>query len=93
MSIEDIIPAKNHIVVKPIEDEEETTKYGFILPKNFHQKPMKAEVVSVSDEPLDSSLDISVGDIVLLPKYGATKIRDGVVTYHLCHVNDVIGVV
>lgn len=93
MGIQEIIPAKNHIVVKPIEDEEEVTSHGFILPKNFHQKPMKAEVVSVSDEPFDSSLKISVGSVVLLPKYGATKIRDGVVTYHLCHVNDVIGVV
>lgn len=93
MGIQDIIPAKNHLVVKPIEDEEETTKYGFILPKNFHQKPMKAEVVSMSDEPFDSSLEFSVGSVVLLSKYGATKIRDGVVMYHLCHVNDIIGVV
>lgn len=93
MTIEDIIPAKNHLIAKPIEDEEEVTEHGFILPKNFHQKPMKATVVSVSSEPLGSSLKISVGDVILLPKRGATAIKDGTVTYHLCHVKDVIGIV
>lgn len=93
MGIGDIVPAKNHFVAKPIEEEEETTSYGFVLPKNFHQKPMKAEVVAVSDEPCESSLSVSVGDVVLLPKYGATKVGDGATTYHLCHVDDVIGIV
>ena len=93
MGIENIKPSRNHLVVKPIEDEEEVTKDGFILPKNFHQKPMKAEVVSIAEEPYDSALTLSVGSVVLLPKYGATKVLDGGETYHLCHVNDVIGVV
>ncbi len=93
MGIENIKPSKNHLVVKPVEDEEEVTKEGFILPKNFHQKPMKAEVVSIAEEPYDSSLSLAVGSVVLLPKYGATRILDGGETYHLCHVNDVIGVV
>lgn len=93
MDIQDIFPAKNHLIVKPIEDDEEVTKDGFILPKNFHQKPMKAKVVSVSDEEYDSSLNIKIGDMVLLPKRGATQIKDGIDIYHLCHINDIIGVI
>lgn len=89
----EIRPSKNHILVKRTSVEETVGGTSFVLPKDFHSKPMKCVVVDVGEEPLDTSMDISVGDEVLLPKYGSTKVMRENEEYHLCHINDIIGVI
>ena len=71
-------PKNGYIVLKPVEEQEET--YGnIVIPDLGKERPELGEVVAVSDTfnwHTDTFVKstISVGDIVLIPKLGASKI-------------------
>ena len=73
-----LIPKNGYIIVKPIEEQEET--YGnIVLPDLGKERPEIGEVLAVSStfnwhtgEKVKSGL--SVGDKVLIPKLGASRI-------------------
>jgi len=85
-------PSKNHLLVKRVSVEETVGGTNFVLPKDFHQKPMKCVVVDIGDEHLDTGMELKVGDTILLPKYGSTKVIKDNEEYHLCHIDDIIGI-
>lgn len=88
-----IRPAKNHIIVRRIESDGRAESTDFVYGKDYHHKPMTAEVVDVGTEPLDTHMQIRDGDMVVIPKYGCTKIESNCgEEYHLCNIKDVIGV-
>jgi|UniRef100_A0A7C4U231 chaperonin GroES len=75
----EIIPTYDHIVVK-IEEEEEKTKTGIVLPDTAKEKPQKGKVVAVgSGRLLDNGqkvpLEVKVGDTVIFSKYAGTEIK------------------
>ncbi|MCI4463402.1 MAG: co-chaperone GroES [Caldisericum sp.] len=75
----EIIPIYDHIVVK-IEEEEEKTKTGIVLPDTAKEKPQKGKVVAVgSGRLLDNGqkvpLEVKVGDTVIFSKYAGTEIK------------------
>lgn len=75
-------------------DEAIEEKVGeFVLPKNYHQKPMVVQVVLKGDGvDGDGRLEVAVGDRVLLPKNGATSVEIGTVKYQLFKLTDIVGV-
>lgn len=75
----EIIPIHDHIVVK-IEEEEEKTKTGIVLPDTAKEKPQKGKVIAVgSGRLLDNGqkvpLEVKVGDTVIFSKYAGTEIK------------------
>ncbi len=77
-----IIPLGDRIVVKPLEDESETTGGGIIIPDTAKEKPQEGEIVAVGPgKMLDSGERqkpaVAVGDKVLYGKYSGTEIKFG----------------
>lgn len=92
-----IKPLGDRIVIKVIEDSEQTSG-GIFIPDNAKEKPQKGEVVSVGlGKTLDSGerepLDVKVGDVVLYAKYAGTDVKlDGQV-YKILSVKDALAVI
>lgn len=68
----------DQIVLKPIEEGEQK-RGNIIIPDLGHERPIMGEVVDVSEGTYNFNTDkfvvphkIKVGDIVLIPKMGAT---------------------
>ena len=89
-------PIGDRVIAKSIEDEEELhiQDSEFLLAKNDHSKPMKAEVIEISENFDSSGLNLKVGDVILIPKYGSTEIKIGEKNerYQMCHKKDIIGI-
>ena len=77
-----IVPLGDRIVVKPLEDEDETTGGGIIIPDTAKEKPQEGEIVAVGPGKLLDSGErqapsVAVGDKVLYGKYSGTEIKFG----------------
>jgi chaperonin GroES len=77
-----IIPLGDRIVVKPLENDEETTGGGIIIPDTAKEKPQEGEIIAVGPGKLLDSGErqapsVAVGDKVLYGKYSGTEIKSG----------------
>jgi chaperonin GroES len=77
-----LVPLGDRIVVKPLEDEEEKTGGGIIIPDTAKEKPQEGEIVAVGPGKLLDSGErqapsVAVGDKVLYGKYAGTEIKYG----------------
>lgn len=92
-----IRPLSDKIVIKVVEDAEQTSG-GIFIPDSAKEKPQKGEVVAVGPgKVLDSGnkeeLDVKVGDIVLYAKYAGTDVKMDDVLYKILPIKDVLGVI
>jgi chaperonin GroES len=76
-----IRPLHDRVVAKRKEREEEI-RGGIIIPDSAKEKPQEAEVIAVGPGKLDdkgnrSTLDVKVGDRVLIGKYSGSEIKLG----------------
>lgn len=75
----EIVPIYDHLVVK-LEEEEEKTKSGIVLPDTAKEKPQKGKVIAVgSGRILDNGQkvapEVHVGDTVVFSKYSGTELK------------------
>ena len=73
-----IKPLGDRVVIKMVESEE-TTKSGIVLPGSAKEKPQYAEVVAVGPggviDGKEVTMEVKVGDKVLLSKYAGTEVK------------------
>ena len=74
-----IRPLGDNIVVKVIDDQEQTSG-GIYIPDSAKEKPQKGEVVAVgegktNDKGEKEPMEVKVGDIVLFAKYAGTDVK------------------
>lgn len=91
-----IRPLADKLVIKVIDDEEQTSG-GIFIPDSAKEKPQKGEVVAVgAGKTLDSGekepMDVKVGEIVLYAKYAGTDIKVDNVMYKILSIRDILGV-
>ena len=91
-----IRPLGDKLVIKVIDDEEQTSG-GIFIPDSAKEKPQKGEVVAVgTGKPLDNGekepMEVKVGEIVLYAKYAGTDIKVDNVMYKILSVRDVLGI-
>lgn len=67
----DIQPLGSRVLVRVVE-EPTTTSSGLIIPDTAKEKPQRGEVVAIGDD--EDFIKVSVGDIVLYPKYSGTEL-------------------
>ncbi len=73
-------PLHDHVVVKPI-TEDEVTKAGIVLPDTVDkEKPEKGEVVAVGpgkimDNGQRAEMSVNIGDKVMFKKYSPDEIK------------------
>lgn len=91
-------PLNDHVIVKPI-TEDETTKAGIVLPETVDkEKPEKGEVVEAGQGKLLDSGDrapmsLKKGDKVIFKKYSPDEISIGDEEYLVLREDDVLAVV
>ena len=92
-----IQPLNGHVILSPIETEEQTIG-NIIIPDLGKERPEMGEVVAVSDTfnwnmGEWKRTELTVGDKVLIPKLGAMKISIDGQDYFICKENDILGIV
>lgn len=73
-------PIHDKIVVKRMEEKEQRTASGIIIPDTAKEKPQVGEVIAVGDGKVLSSgqvvaLKVKPGDKVLFNKYAGTEVE------------------
>ena len=90
-----IRPLGDKVVIKMVETEE-TTKSGIVLPGTAKEKPQYACVVAVGPGGIvdgkEVTMEIKVGDKVLLSKYAGTEVKLDGVEYTILRQSDILAV-
>jgi chaperonin GroES len=67
-------PVGERILVRDIEDDERQTSTGIYIAGNEeHSAPKKAEVIGIGNTK-ERDLGITIGDIVMFPRYSGTDV-------------------
>ena len=90
-------PLQDRIVIKVIEDTEQTSG-GIFIPDSAKEKPQKGEVVAVGLGKMNEKgerepMDVKVGDTVLYAKYAGTDIKMDGVEYKILSVKDALAII
>ena len=90
-------PLQDRIVIKVIEDTEQTAG-GIFIPDSAKEKPQKGEVVAVgegktNDKGEKEPMGVNVGDVVLYAKYAGTEIKMDGVEYKILSIKDALAIV
>ena len=93
-----IKPLADRVVVRPLDETEEQTKGGIIVPDTAKEKPQQGEVVAVgpgrvSDDGNRVEMELSTGDRVLYGKYSGTEVTVGGEEYLILRETDVLAVI
>ena len=84
-----IKPLGDRVVIKMVETEE-TTKSGIILTAAAKEKPQIAEVVAVGPGTKEVTMELSIGDKVIMSKYAGTEIKLDGEEYIVLSQNDIL---
>ena len=90
-------PLGDRIVIKVIEDTEQTTG-GIFIPDSAKEKPQKGEVVAVGEGKLNDKgerepMDVKVGETILYAKYAGTDIKIDGTEYKILSIKDALAVI
>jgi chaperonin GroES len=92
-----IKPVNGHIVLKQVQESEQMAGNIF-LPDLGKEKSLIAEVIDVSEtfnyhQGIYKSVEVQVGDLVLVPRMGSQIISVDNEDYIVCKETDIIGIV
>jgi len=92
-----IRPLHDRVVVKRLEAGEEI-RGGIIIPDTAKEKPQQAEVIAVGEGRILEngsrvSLDVKVGDFVLISKWGGTEVKIDDEEYLFLKEDEILGVI
>ena len=91
-----IKPLGDRVLVKRLEAES-ISAGGIVLPDSAQEKPQEAEVVALgtggkTDDGKDIEFHVSVGDKVLISKYGGTDVKVDGEDLLILSQSDILGV-
>ncbi|MAB75961.1 MAG: co-chaperone GroES [Verrucomicrobiales bacterium] len=91
-----ITPLGTRVLVKRIELEEQKSEGGIFLPDTAKEKPQEAEVVALGNGKNEDGevveFSVSVGDQVLISKYGGTEVKVGGDECVIVNESDILGI-
>lgn len=92
-----IKPLGDRIVIKVIEDTEQTSG-GIFIPDSAKEKPQKGEVVAVglgkmNDKGEREPMDVAVGQTVLYAKYAGTDVKMDGNEYKILSIKDALAII
>jgi chaperonin GroES len=93
-----IRPLQDRVIVKRLEQEDEKTKGGLIIPDTAKEKPQQGKIVAVgkgkvNDDGKINPLDVKVGDKILFGKYAGSEIKLEGEEHLIMREEDILGVV
>ena len=83
-------PIGERALVKPVEQEEEKTVSGIVLPETAKDKPQTARIIAIGD--LDDG-SVNEGDQVVFARYSGTGIALDDEDYLILDTDDLLGIV
>ena len=84
-------PLQDRIVIKVIEDTEQTSG-GIFIPDSAKEKPLRGEVIAVGEGTKDEKMLLSEGDTVLYGKYAGTELEYEGEKYLIMRQSDVLAI-
>jgi chaperonin GroES len=93
-----IRPLHDRLIVKRIEEQEQRSVGGIIIPDTAKEKPQEGKVVAVgkgkvNDEGKVLPLDVKAGDRILFGKYSGSEIKIDGEEHLILREEDVLGIV
>ena len=90
-------PLGDRIVVKPKDEDTQTTASGLVIPDTAKEKPQLGDVLAVGPGDFQDGervpLDVKTGDVVVYSKYGGTEIKVEGEDYLILSARDVLAIV
>jgi chaperonin GroES len=90
-------PLHDRIIVKRVEDQEQRSAGGIIIPDTAKEKPQEGKVIAVGSGRREDgkviALDVKTGDRVLFGKYSGSEIKIDGEDHLILREEDVLGVV
>ncbi|MBN1476973.1 co-chaperone GroES [Candidatus Sumerlaeota bacterium] len=72
-------PLGDRVLVEPIEEAQQKSAGGIIIPDSAKEKPMQGKVIAVGPggptEDGEVTMQVKVGDVVLYGKYSGTEVK------------------
>ena len=93
-----IRPLADRLIVKRVEEQEQKSAGGIIIPDTAKEKPQEGKVVAVGRGKLNDDgkvipLDVKAGDRILFGKYSGSEIKIDGEEHLILREEDVLGVV
>ncbi|HXJ33382.1 MAG TPA: co-chaperone GroES [Candidatus Eisenbacteria bacterium] len=93
-----IRPLHDRLIVKRIDEQEQRSAGGIIIPDTAKEKPQEAKVVAVgkgkvNDDGKVIPLDVKAGDRILFGKYSGSEIKIDGEEHLILREEDVLGIV
>jgi len=91
-------PLHDRILVKRLEEGEQQSEGGIIIPDTAKEKPQQAKVLAVgqgriTDDGTVQPIDVKSGDTVVFSKYAGTEVKVDGEELLVIREDDVLGVV
>jgi len=93
-----IRPLADRLIVKRVEEQEQKSVGGIIIPDTAKEKPQEGQVVAVGRGKLNEDgkvipLDVKAGDRILFGKYSGSEIKIDGEEHLILREEDVLGIV
>ena len=93
-----IRPLADRLIVKRLEEQEQRSLGGIIIPDTAKEKPQEGKVIAVGPGRRDDDgkvvpLDVKTGDRILFGKYSGSEIKLDGEEHLILREEDVLGVV
>ena len=90
-------PLEDRVVVRPLDEQVQTTPTGIIIPDTAKEKPQEGEIMAVGpgryEEGKRVPMDVKVGDRVIYSKYGGTEVKVEGDEYLVLSARDLLAVI
>jgi chaperonin GroES len=90
-------PLHDRVIVKRIDEVEERTSGGIIIPDTAKEKPQEGRVVAVGSGRREDgkvvALDVKAGDRILFGKYAGSEIKLDGEEHLILREDDILGVI
>ncbi len=93
-----IKPLEDRVLVT-VDEQEQTTSSGLVIPDTAKEKPQQGTVIAVGPGKRSETtgeviqLDVNEGDTVLFSKYGGTEVKVGGQEYLILSARDILAVI
>ncbi|MBI3735606.1 co-chaperone GroES [Candidatus Sumerlaeota bacterium] len=97
MAAPSIRPLHDRVLVQRLEDEDQKTSGGIIIPDTAKEKPQKGKVIAVGEGKIGDdgkriALDVKKGDKILFGKYAGNEIKVNGTEYLIMREDDILAI-
>ena len=90
-------PLQDRVIVKRVEDQEQKSAGGIIIPDTAKEKPQEGKVIAVGTGKVGEDgkkipLDVKAGDRILFGKYSGSEVKIDDKEYLIMREEDVLAI-